>query len=110
MAERSFGRLLLEAVDEAFESLGESARRAIYFHLENRFKIARSEIPDHVEAFSDGLENIFGVGAQFLEILMMRKLHERIGQPLVWDEGRELVFASYVEEAKRSYQKKLKPK
>lgn len=110
MTERSFERLLLEAVDEALVSLGASARKAIYFHLENRFKIARNEIPDHVEAFSKGLENIFGVGAQFLEILMMKKLHERIGKPLIWDESRELAFTSYVEEAKRSYLNRTKPK
>jgi len=34
LAKTKFEKLLLEAVDEAFDSLGNSAKQAIYFHLE----------------------------------------------------------------------------
>lgn len=108
MAKKAFESLLLEAVDEALASLGDSAKQAIYFHLESKFRIERNEIPRRVEDFADGLEKIFGVGAQFLEILIMKRLHERIGQPLQWDKSRELIFAEYVAAARRSFLKERK--
>ena len=37
--ELRFNRLLLEAVDEALASLGESSKQSIYFHLEQRFRV-----------------------------------------------------------------------
>ena len=36
-----FNLIMLEAVDEALSFLGESAKRAIYYHLEEKFKIRR---------------------------------------------------------------------
>jgi hypothetical protein len=69
----TFGQLLLEAIDEAFRSLGESVKASIYFHLEDRFQIKRQEIPERIEAFSDALEQVFGLGAKHLEILYMKK-------------------------------------
>ena len=106
MGRKTFDKLFLEAVDEVLASLGDSAKQAIYFHLERKFKIRKSEIPHCVEEFAEGLEKIFGLGAQFIEILVMKRLHERIGQPLEWDEDKELVFAEYVAAAKRSFQKR----
>jgi len=108
LAKTAFEKLFLEAVDEALASLGDSAKQAIYFHLENKFEIARNEIPQHVEDFAEGLEKIFGVGSQFLEILIMKKLYERTGQPLQWNKNKELIFAEYVAAARRSFLKKRK--
>ncbi|MEM1563624.1 MAG: hypothetical protein QW161_02995 [Candidatus Bathyarchaeia archaeon] len=109
MTGKSFDKILLEAVDEALGSLGESAKQSIYYHLEEKFKIPREEIPKRVEDFAEGLEKIFGVGARFLEILIMKRLYDRIGKPLEWDERKEFVFVNYIEAAKRSF-KKVKPK
>jgi len=50
---KAFEKLLIEAVDEALASLGESAKQSIYFHLENKFKIAKNEIPYRLEDFTD---------------------------------------------------------
>jgi hypothetical protein len=108
MVKKAFEKLFLEAVDETLASLGDSARQAIYFHLENKFKIERNQIPESVEDFADGLEKIFGVGAQFLEILIMKNLYERIGQPLEWDKSKELIFTEYVAAARRSFLKERK--
>lgn len=108
MAKKAFERLLLEAVDESLTSLGDSAKQAIYFHLENKFKIERNEIPERIEDFGEGLQKIFGVGAQFLEILIMKKLYERIGQPLEWNKNKELIFTEYVATARRSFLKAIK--
>ena len=99
---------MLESVDEALASLGDSAKQAIYFHLEDKFSIEKNQIPQRVEDFADGLEKIFGVGAQFLEILIMKKLYEKTGQPLEWSGNKELIFAEYVTAAKRSFPKRRK--
>ena len=108
MAKTAFEKLFLEAVDEALASLGDSARQAIYFHLENKFEIARDEIPQRVEDFAGGLGEIFGVGSKFLEILIMKKLYEGIGQPLQWDKSKELIFTEYVAAARHSFVKERK--
>lgn len=106
MTRKSFEKLLLEAVDDALASLGDSARQAIYFHLEDKFKITKNDIPRRLQDFADGLEKIFGLGARFIEILIMKNLYEKIGQPLEWSESKELVFSEYVTAAKQSFQKK----
>jgi len=108
LARKAFEKLLLEAVDEALASLGGSAKQAIYFHLENKFRITRNEIPLRLEDFANGLEKIFGVGAQFLEILIMKKLYEKTGQPLKWSGNKELIFAEYVAAARLSFPKRRK--
>jgi hypothetical protein len=74
-----FEKLLLEAVDESLSTLGDSAKQAIYFHLEKTFKVSKSEIPNKIEEFSNAIEKIFGVGARLLEIQMMQRLHEKSG-------------------------------
>jgi hypothetical protein len=107
---KSFEEILLEAVDEALASLGESAKQSIYYHLEERFKIPREEIPNRVEDFAEGLEKIFGMGARFLEILIMKKLYDRIGKPLEWNEDKEFAFVNYVEAARRSFRKGVEAK
>jgi hypothetical protein len=102
---KAFENLLTEAIDEGLTSLGESAKHAIYFHLEHKFKIAKKDIPCRLEDFTKGLENIFGLGAHFIEILIMKSLFEKIGQPLEWNQSKEFVFVEYVAAAKRSYLK-----
>lgn len=105
MTSKSFGEILLEAVDEALASLGNSAKQSIYYHLKEKFKISREDIPNRIEDFAEGLEKIFGIGARFLEILIMKKLYERIGKPLEWDESKEFAFVNYVEAARRSFKR-----
>ncbi len=105
LTKKTFDELLLEAIDEALASLGESAKQSIYFHLQNKFKVSKTEIPNHIKEFAEGLEKIFGVGAQFLEILVMKKLYERIGKPLEWSEDKEFIFVNYVDAARQSFRK-----
>ena len=74
-----FERLLLEAIDEGLSSLGDSTKQAIYYRLERLFGIEREDISYNVEAFTGAVEIIFGQGADFLEALFMKKLHEKSG-------------------------------
>jgi hypothetical protein len=102
-----FDRILLDSIDQSLLTMGESARNSIYFHLEQKFIITKKDIPIKVDSFSDALERIFGLGARYLEILIMKNLHERIShldkknnvQWLVSD----LTFAKYIETAKRTF-------
>jgi len=99
---RDFEKILLEAVDEQLASLGESSKQALYFHLERGFNIKKHEIPQKTEAFVTAMEKIFGQGANYLEILFMKKLHEKIGYDVKMSSS-NLTFVEYVEAAKKSY-------
>lgn len=100
---RDFNEVLLEALDDALISLGESVKHSIYFHLEEKFKLQKNEIPNRLKDFKIGLEKIFGVGAHFIEILIMKNLYRKIGKPLEWEEGKEFTFLEYVDAAKKSF-------
>lgn len=106
MTIRTFDDLLLNSIDEALTSLGESVKQSIYFHIENKFAVPRKNIPDNLSQFQAGLEKIFGTGARFIEILIMKNLHSRIGLPLEMNKSCELEFAAYVAAAEQSYLKK----
>jgi hypothetical protein len=93
----------MEAIDEALSSLGESVKQSIYFHIEKKF-VARNEIPENIKEFQGGLEKIFGAGANFIEILIMKNLHAKIGITITIESAdKQLEFADYVNEAKKSF-------
>lgn len=58
----SFDELLLEVIDEAFSTMGNSVREALYFCLEKEFKISRTSIPEKLERTSQGLLKNFRHG------------------------------------------------
>lgn len=103
MSKRDFEKLLLDAVDEGLSSLGESSKQAIYFHLKKSFNIKKKEIPYKTETFAEAIEKIFGLGANFLEVLIMKRLYEKIGGVFEWHESTDFAFAEYVVVAKRSF-------
>jgi hypothetical protein len=106
---KKFDAQLLSSIDEALNSLGESVKQSIYFHIEDKFSVARKDIPENLEEFQTGLEKIFGVGARFIEILIMKDLHTRIGLPLDMDNDCKFEFIEYVAAAERRYRKKSNP-
>jgi hypothetical protein len=107
LRDRSFKTLLLEAVDEGLSSLGDSSKEVIYFHLAKSFNINKLDIPYKIEEFADAIEKIFGLGANFLEILIMKSLYEKAGQPFEYNQEQEaLVFAEYVAAVKQGFLKK----
>jgi hypothetical protein len=107
LAKRSeFDKLLVSAIDDSLNSLGESVKKSIYFHLKNKFKVTRNEIPQNLEEFQEGLEKIFGAGAQFIEIQIMKNLHRKIGVPLKM-ESESFEFVEYVGVAKKGFLQKV---
>ncbi|HXX88379.1 MAG TPA: hypothetical protein VEH86_08050 [Candidatus Acidoferrum sp.] len=103
---RDFEKLLVEAVDDGLSVLGDSAKQAIYYHLEKSFNVKKEEIPSRMTAFTQAIENIFGVGANFVEILIMKKLQEKVDGPFKLNESEKFGFTQYVSEAKRAFQEK----
>jgi len=101
-----FEELLLQAIDEGLSSLGDSSKQAIYFHLDKSFNIKKEQIPTKVEAFEDAIENIFGIGASFLQIAIMKQLYRKVGGALELNDTAKLAFTEYVAVAKRTFKKK----
>jgi hypothetical protein len=102
---QTFESLLLGSIDEALLSLGESSRQSIYFHIQKNFEIDKKEIPTRLQEFQEGLEKIFGVGARFIEILIMKNLYAKLGRPFTMDKKDQLEFIKYVNAARESYLK-----
>lgn len=110
MSKCDFEKLLLEAVDEGLSSLGEASKQAIYFHLEKSFNIKKKEIPYKIDTFAKSIEKIFGLGANFIEIFIMKRLYEKIGGVFEWQENTEITFTKYVTVAKRNFVEKKRVK
>ena len=109
MPMQEFDDLLTEAVDEGLSSLGESGKQAIFTFLSQSYDLDKQDIPYRVEDFTDAIEKIFGLGAKFLEILIMKRIHEKIGFGFVFNrEPEDLNFIEYVVAAKKRYLNKMK--
>lgn len=78
-----FSNLLIDAIDKALSSLGEAPKSAIYFHLERVLNLSKREIPARIDEFSNAIEDLFGLGARFLEIHIIQNLHSEVG--VVWE-------------------------
>lgn len=103
----TFDKILLSAIDDALNSLGESVKQSIYFHIENKFRVPRKDIPENLCEFQGGLEKIFGTDARFIEILIMKNLHSKIGVPLKMEKNEQLEFIQYVDAAKQGFLEKI---
>jgi hypothetical protein len=89
-------------VDEGLSSLGDSSKQAIYFHLDKSFNIKKEQIPQKIEAFVAAIEKIFGIGANFVEVLIMRKLDEKIGQESSSRPSKDVTFNDYIVALKKN--------
>jgi hypothetical protein len=92
----SYEAIIIEAVDEVFSSLGQSCKQALYFQLENTFKIKKQEIPLKIEDFANAIEQIFGIGAKFIEMKIIEVLHEKTRVFIYFPKKKDLMFAEYV--------------
>jgi hypothetical protein len=101
--EDKFETIILEAVDEIFSSFGRSCKKAIYFQLEHTFKIRKQDILFKIEDFANALEQIFGVGAKFIELKIIEILHQKTPNFKYSPQIKDLVFAEYVENLRRFF-------
>lgn len=93
----NFEEALLEAIDEGLSLLGESSKKAVYFHLEKAFEINRETIPHKIEDFVSALEKIFGTGAKIVEIQIMKCLFKKVGCNFThYPQKKSLTFIEYI--------------
>lgn len=106
MNKMKFDEKLLEAVDHALLSFGESPRKAIYYHLDKNFKIQKEDIPEETDKFTTALDALFGSGATVIEKLIVKDLYQRLN--LSFEEKNSFEIADYIslarEVAKRNKQ------
>ena len=89
--------------------MGESSKKAVYFHIEKSFSIKKEEIPRRIEDFARAIESIFGLGAHFLEIIIMKRLNQRIRSGFNWSESSDFTFAEYIVAAERNFMERENP-
>ncbi|MEM2092731.1 MAG: NitrOD5 domain-containing protein [Candidatus Bathyarchaeia archaeon] len=75
--EMNFNNVLVEAVDEALNTLGASIKDALYYHLEATFSVKRETIYQNPAKFADGLERIFGLGSKFIEKMILDLISDK---------------------------------
>ncbi len=104
-----FNSILLDAMDEALLVYGEETKKAFYDYFKKTLNIAKREIPNRMGEFLRGLEDLLGAGARSLEILVMMKLHTKIG--VVWEYKApnkymvpELTFEEYLDFARNYFE------
>ena len=104
----SFEKILLNAIDEEFSSLGETCQKIIYYYLKNEYNIDRQEIPQNIKEFSQAIESMFKDGAKILQIRIMENLFRKMGyiNQSIYDKE-TLDFVEFVESTKATmYQQK----
>ncbi len=79
MVENNFDKALLSAIEDGLCPLGDSSRKAIFFHLEKSFGIRKENIPTKLKEFREALEGIFGPGAQTIGRLITKYLQSELG-------------------------------
>lgn len=100
---REFNKYLLESVDEASSSLGNSSKQAICSHLERGFSIERKEIPGRIEAFANAMKKILGFWANSLKTLITKQLHKNFGKKFQGQIDGNQRFVDYVKSGRRCF-------
>ena len=94
---QNFENVLMEAIDEGLDVLGESSKQALYFNLEKTFKINTRDIPYKIEEFTDAVEKIFGKGSRIIEIQIMKCLFKKVRYNVkLYPKQKNLTFTEYV--------------
>jgi hypothetical protein len=99
LRQNNFSEILLAAVEESLSSLGNSPKQAILFHLEVSFNIKKEHIPENITEFAKALEKIFGLGAVYLEKLIVKRLYEKLG--LEFEDAKSRDFLECVDNVKK---------
>lgn len=102
-----FKQVLLDAICEAFSSLGESPKQSIVFHLENTFDLKMNQYPDDIAGFDRALKDIFGPGAILLESLILSKLTDSAMQ--IQDDAKKQSFYADIRRLNDVWQKNPLP-
>lgn len=100
VAKLDFEGTLLRAVDCGLLALGETPKKAIYYHLKRKFQLKKEDIPEEPGEFARALNGIFGPGAEIIQEFILRELCDRLN--LNFQEKKGFEFADYVKQAQES--------
>jgi hypothetical protein len=113
-AKSEFDTVLVEAIDDALSAVGSAPKVAICLHLEKKYGMEKALIPQRIDDFSNALEEIFGLGARHLEILIMKYLHAKIGNICEIDGNQlfmpDFTFKEYVTTMRLNFNKATQKK
>lgn len=88
---------MLEAVDEGLlQILGDSDRKATYFHLQHMYSLTREDIPNNPAVFASSPEKIFGVGAKVIEESIVKSLCYKLG--IKYEKKKNARFVDYLQD------------
>ena len=90
--------ILLEAIDESFALFINSKKFNIFQYLEEQYGLAKQNIPNNIEQFVDIVEDLFGSGAQLIEIKIIELLNKKIYNFTYYPQKGELIFKQYLVE------------
>jgi len=69
--------VVLSSIDEGLDSIGSTAKRVLYFYLEQRENIKRGDIVTDPEKFRLLLRGIFGPGSAIIERNILFQLQKK---------------------------------
>jgi len=98
--DRKFEVLVVEAIEVGLSNvLGESAKDALFHHLEKTCGLKRHEVSSRVDDFARKLETLLGPGAEVLERAIVNDLYNRLS--IESEEVGGFGFADYIERARK---------
>ncbi len=98
----SFEKKIIEAIDEAFYSIGNDCPQTIYDYLDRNFMLTRLNIPKRIEDFSDAMDRIFGLGAKIVKIRIIKNLYQRMENSIEYTNDKTLDFVDYIQSIRNS--------
>ena len=122
ISNEKFDKYLMEAIDETISSLGEVVKNAVFQHLGTELQITKAEIPQKILDFSKIIHKFFGLGADRLELKIVKTLGYKlqVDVPLTENESRarmewllttwivsDVTFADNVQNLRTSYVKTI---
>ncbi|MEM2168966.1 MAG: hypothetical protein QXX99_03545 [Candidatus Bathyarchaeia archaeon] len=103
---KEFERILIEAIDDGLNLLGETVGTVLLMMIRERHNIEKDEIPRKIKEFSSALRSILGNGGgKFVEKIIVTCLFSRLG--LGTPKG-EREFHEYILDAYRKTSRSLK--
>ncbi len=94
--ESGSNKIVLEAVDETLNSLGEIVAKVVYSQLRERYYLEKEEIPSAIEEFEYAIEEMLGHAALLIEIGIMKNLHARTKGFFYIPRNEHIKFSDYV--------------
>jgi len=69
----------LRAIDGVlYGVLGRTGGETVYYYLERYYELRKTEIPERLETFALGIEDVFRSSAPIIEKLIVKKLESRL--------------------------------